>query len=87
MLPVFPVQFRLHDPWGILEGLQPTELNIPLQVMKRTRLVQGAVQDRQILAPDLDCPSSLHFQWAEGLQPVQSHALWFGGLFLTGSVQ
>lgn len=85
MLPVFPVLFRLHDPWGILEGLQPTELNI--LVMKRNRLVQGAVQDRQIPAPDLDCPSSLHFQWAEGLQPVQSHALWFGGLFLTGYVQ
>lgn len=87
MLPVFPALFRLHDPWGILEGLQPTEPNLPLRVTKRTRLVQGAVQDRQILALDLDCPSPLHLQWEDGLQPVQSHALWFGGLFLTGSVQ
>lgn len=62
--------------------LEPMERNLlPLQVMERNRLVQGAIQDTQILTLYLDYSPYLHLHCTEGLQVVQSHTLWFGGLF------
>lgn len=86
ILGVFPKAFSLQS-LGVSIGLEPTERNLPLQVMEGNKVVQGAIQDTQILALDLDYPPSLHLHWAEGLQVVQSHTLRFGGLFQPGSFQ